>query len=75
MARSVLRVSLIVEFLRGKVQIMWFGRAKGVGVYLLSVVPEFGVLVAAAEVVVEAAAKVVAVVIGSGVLLPGVVGC
>ena len=37
-------------------------------------VPESGVLVAAAEVVVEAAAKVVAVLIGSGVLLSGVVG-
>ena len=29
MARSVLRVSFIVEFLRVKVHIMWFGRAKG----------------------------------------------
>lgn len=37
-------------------------------------IPKSGVLVAAAKVVVEAAAKVVAVVIERGVLLSGVVG-
>lgn len=62
---------------------MWFGRTKGEMRCLLSGVPDSGVLVAAAKVVVEAAAKVVveaaakvvAVVLGRGVLLSGIVGC